>query len=113
GMSADVGATLGQRPNALVVPDEAIIAEGDQSFVYIVKPDSSVMRQAVTIGTRDSTRAEITQGLKPGDRVVRAGYQKLFDGARVMPMPPGGPAAGNLPGGPGGAASAGTARPTG
>ncbi|MBI1797214.1 MAG: efflux RND transporter periplasmic adaptor subunit [Candidatus Eisenbacteria bacterium] len=91
GMSADVNATLGRRANALVVPDEAIFAEGDQNFVYIVKPDSSVMRQAVVIGTRDSTQAEITQGLKPGDRVVRAGYQKLFDGAKVMPMPAGGP----------------------
>jgi membrane fusion protein (multidrug efflux system) len=87
GMSADVNATLGRRANALVVPDEAIFAEGDQSFVYVVKPDSTVMRQAVSIGIRDSTQAEITQGLKSGDRVVRAGYQKLFDTAKVMPLP--------------------------
>jgi membrane fusion protein, multidrug efflux system len=89
GMSADVNASLGQRANALVVPDEAVFAEGDQSFVYVVKPDSTVMRQAVSIGMRDSTQAEITQGLKPGDRVVRAGYQKLYDTAKVMPLPSG------------------------
>jgi membrane fusion protein (multidrug efflux system) len=91
GMSADVTATLGERPNALTVPDEAIFAEGDQSYVYVVKPDSNtVTRQAVVLGTRDSMRAEITQGLKAGDKVVSAGYQKLFDGAKVMPMPRGG-----------------------
>jgi membrane fusion protein (multidrug efflux system) len=91
GMSADVTATLGERPNALTVPDEAIFAEGDQSYVYVVKPDSNIVtRQAVVLGTRDSMRAEITQGLKAGDKVVSAGYQKLFEGAKVMPMPRGG-----------------------
>jgi hypothetical protein len=55
----------------------------------------------VVLGTRDSSHAEITRGLKAGDQVVRAGYQKLYPGAHVMPAgapPPGGtPAAG--PGG--------------
>lgn len=87
GMSADVTATLEERPRALTVPDEAVFGEGDQSFVYVVKPDSSVTKQVVTLGLRESKRAEITQGLKAGDRVVSAGYQKLFEGAKVMPMP--------------------------
>lgn len=104
GMSADVTATLGERPNALTVPDEAIFAEGDQNFVYVVKPDSNIVaRQAVVLGTRDSMRAEITSGLKAGDRVVSAGYQKLYEGARVMPTPAGG--AGAPPGAPGSAAA--------
>lgn len=97
GMSADVTAALGVRPQALTVPDEAIFSEGDQSFVYVVKPDSTVTRTVVVLGTRDSSRAEVSHGLKAGDRVVRAGYQKLFEGARVMPVPPagaGGPATG-------------------
>jgi membrane fusion protein, multidrug efflux system len=87
GMSADVTAALGVRPQALTVPDEAVFSEGNQSFVYVVKSDSTVTRQAVVLGTRDSLRAEVSQGLKPGDRVVRAGYQKLFEGAHVMPVP--------------------------
>lgn len=107
GMSADVTATLGRRPDALTVPDEAVFNEGNQNFVYVVKPDSTVMRQAVVLGTRDSSRAEVTQGLKAGDRVVRAGYQKLFEGARVMPVPDaaasGAPAGGQAEGGEAGA----------
>jgi membrane fusion protein, multidrug efflux system len=87
GMSADVSATLGERPEALTVPDEAVFSEGNQSFVYVVKPDSTVTRTAIVLGSRDSTRAEVSQGLNPGDRVVKAGYQKLFEGARVMPVP--------------------------
>jgi membrane fusion protein (multidrug efflux system) len=98
GMSADVTATLEERPLALTVPDEAVFGEGDQSFVYVVQPDSSVTKRVVTLGLRESKRAEITQGLKAGDRVVSAGYQKLFEGAKIMPMPSideqGAPAAG-------------------
>jgi len=91
GMSADVSAILGVRSDALTVPDEAVFSEGDQNYVYVVKPDSTVTRQAVTLGTRDSARVEVIRGIQRGERVVRAGYQKLFEGARVMPIPPGGP----------------------
>ena len=86
GMSADVMATLTVRENALVVPDEAVFAEGDQSFVFKVNPDSSVLRTAVVLGLRDSARVEVLSGLVAGDVVVRAGHQKLFPGARVMPI---------------------------
>lgn len=94
GMSADVLATLTERARALVIPDEAIFAEGDQSFVFKVNPDSSVARTAVVLGLRDSARVEILSGLGVGDVVVRAGHQKLFPGARVMPVAAGGVAAG-------------------
>jgi len=105
GMSADVSATLSERPKALTIPDEAVFAQGDQSFVYVVKPDSTVARQAIVVGSRDSAKVEVIEGLSAGDRVVRAGYQKLFDGAKVMPIPAGGmmggPGAGAAPGGAG------------
>ena len=99
GMSADVTVNLGVRPQALTVPDEAVFGEGDQNFVYVVKPDSTVSRQPVVLGTRDSTRAEIVSGVKAGDRVVQAGYQKLYEGAHVMPVAAGGPEAGAAGGG--------------
>jgi membrane fusion protein (multidrug efflux system) len=100
GMSADVTATLDERPRALTVPDEAVFSEGDQSFVYLVKPDSTVTRTVVTLGLREAMRAEIASGLKAGDRVVSAGYQKLFEGARIMPMPSMDPQSAGAPGGP-------------
>lgn len=86
GMSANVIATLSERPNALVVPDAAVFAEGNQSYVFLIKPDSSVVKAAITLGTRDSSKVEVLLGLNAGDRVVRAGHQKLFEGARVMPV---------------------------
>ncbi len=107
GMSANVSVTLSERPAALVVPDEAIFAEGSQHFVYVVRPDSTVARTAIQTGLRDSARVEVVAGLTAGQQVVSAGHQKLFDGARVMPIPAGamegqgGAGPGGAPGGAG------------
>jgi membrane fusion protein (multidrug efflux system) len=87
GMSANVSAVLGSRPNALTIPNEAVFGSGNQSFVFIVKPDSTVARVPLTLGTRMADVVEVVDGLQAGMTVVRAGHQKLFDGGKVMPMP--------------------------
>ncbi|MGB5106309.1 MAG: efflux RND transporter periplasmic adaptor subunit [Candidatus Zixiibacteriota bacterium] len=86
GMSANVTAILKQRENALLIPDEAIFSEGNLTLVYVVKPDSTVTRTPITLGTRMSDVVEVLEGLKPGEQVVRAGHQKLHDGAKIMPV---------------------------
>lgn len=86
GMSANVSAILSERPNAMTIPNEAVFASRDQSFVFIVKADSTAARVALTLGTRLANVVEVVQGLEPGMKVVRAGHQKLFDGAKVMPI---------------------------
>ena len=91
GMSADVSVTLAERSQALVVPDEAVFAQGNQNFVYVVKSDSTVTLTPVELGTRDSMQVEIVRGITAGVRVIRTGHQKLYPGARVMPIPAGGP----------------------
>jgi len=86
GMSANVSVVLSQRDKAITVPSEAVFSEGGQNFVFVVKPDSSVTRSALTLGTRLSDVVEVLTGLKAGQRVVRAGHQKLFEGAKVIPV---------------------------
>ena len=87
GMSANVSAVLSERKNALLIPDEAIFAEGNQNLVYVIQPDSSVAPTPVTLGTRLPDAVEVLQGLSAGARVVKAGHQKLFPGAKVFPVP--------------------------
>ena len=99
GMSADVSVTLAERSQALVVPDEAVFAQGNQNFVYLVNPDSSVALTAVQLGTRDSMQVEIVSGISSGARVIRTGHQKLFPGAKVVPIPPSGPPSSQAAGG--------------
>jgi len=109
GMSGNVAVTLAERPNALTVPDEAVFAEGSQSFVFVVNPDSTVLRTGVSLGIRDSSRVEVISGLVAGARVVRTGHQKLFPGAHVMPIPEGGLGMMGDPAGAGGGKPAGAA----
>ena len=86
GMSANVSAVLNKRPNALTIPNEAVFANGNQSFVFVVKNDSSVAATPITLGLQTSEIVEVVNGLENGMQVVRTGHQKLFDGAKVMPI---------------------------
>ncbi len=86
GMSANVSVVLKERLNALTIPSEAVFESGSQSFVFVVKPDSSVARVEITLGTQLPDVVEIVKGLKQGEQVVKAGHQKLFEGAKVMPV---------------------------
>jgi len=86
GMSADVRAVLAERPGAVTIPAEAVFAEGASNYVFRVNADSTVGRREVKLGARQEGRVEVTSGVAAGDRVVRAGHQKLFEGAKIAPV---------------------------
>jgi multidrug efflux system membrane fusion protein len=73
------------------------------TFVYAVKPDSTVAVKPITLGAVDGERAAVTAGLAAGDVVVTEGGDRLREGAKVL-LPQ---ASGNVP--PGAAAGAGSA----
>jgi len=85
-MSANINAVLNMRPDALTIPNEAVFVTGDQSFVFIVNQDSSVVKTPINLGTRLADVVEVLQGLTSGATVVSAGHQKLYDGAHVIPI---------------------------
>ena len=83
GMSADVTAVLTERAEAVTVPSEAVFAEGDQPSSTSSRPTApSHARRHARASGRPGT-VEVTQGLEAGEQVVRAGHQKLFQGAKV------------------------------
>ncbi|MDX2473024.1 MAG: efflux RND transporter periplasmic adaptor subunit [Candidatus Krumholzibacteria bacterium] len=94
GMSATITVVLQERPRALTVPSAAVFVEGGQAFVYVIKPDSVVTRTPVTLGTRLADVVEVTEGVSDGQQVVRAGHQKLYEGAKVAPTSAGDETAG-------------------
>jgi membrane fusion protein, multidrug efflux system len=89
GMSANVSVILSEHKQALTIPNEAVFANGNQSFVYLVKKDSTVAATPVTLGMQTPEIVEVVSGLEDGAQVVRTGHQKLYDGAKVMPVNPG------------------------
>lgn len=86
GMSANVAVILKEMPDALTIPNEAVFAQGNQSFVYVVKEDSSVAATPVLLGLQTADVTQVVNGLKDGMVVIKAGHQKLYDGAKVMPI---------------------------
>jgi membrane fusion protein (multidrug efflux system) len=92
GMFARVIAVFGQRDNARVIPEEAILPQGGKQFVIKLvngtEPNSRVtQRVEVKIGLRSPGKVEVLEGLEAGDTVVTAGQQRVQrDGTAVRVM---------------------------
>jgi multidrug efflux system membrane fusion protein len=70
---------------ATLVPAASVQRNGQNAFVYLVKPDQTVAVQAVSIGTADGDSMEIVKGLNPGDSVASDNFDKLQDGLHISP----------------------------
>jgi membrane fusion protein (multidrug efflux system) len=82
GMFARVRLVTRDEKQALVVPEQAIVPQGDEQYVFRVA-DGKVARVKVDIGQRRDGRVEVLKGLAPNDVVVTAGQLKLRDGMAV------------------------------
>jgi membrane fusion protein, multidrug efflux system len=82
GMFVRVRVIVGERANALLVPEEAIVPQGADFYVYKVV-DGQARRVPVKIGVRRDARVEIVEGLVAGDQVVTAGMRLSRDGQPV------------------------------
>jgi membrane fusion protein (multidrug efflux system) len=94
GMFANVELLVQEKKEAITIPEQALVPQGDQQFVFRVKADSTVELVPVRTGIRSKGDVEVVGGLLSGDRVVAAGQQKLGPGSKVMPFgapPPGSP----------------------
>lgn len=86
GAYADVELTTALHEGAPVVPEQAIVTEGTDNFLYVVR-DSVAQRRPVRTGARIEGLVEIVEGIEAGDVVVQAGQQGLRDGATVRIAP--------------------------
>jgi len=87
GQFVDVALTLTSQ-QAVVVPAQAVQAGQQGSFVFVVKPDSTVESRPVKVGRRLARELVIEQGLKGGERIVTDGQLRLVPGTRVEVKPP-------------------------
>jgi membrane fusion protein (multidrug efflux system) len=87
GLFVSVALLVGERKNAVLIPEQALLPRGTAQLVYKVVDGKAVMTEVKT-GARRNAMVEILEGLAPGDMVVTAGQIKLRDGARVAMQPP-------------------------
>jgi membrane fusion protein, multidrug efflux system len=81
------------RKNALLVPQRAVQELQNLYSVAVVGPDNKVTFRNVKVGAREGGLWVIEEGLKPGEKVIVEGLQKVGEGAVVTPKPM--PAAGS------------------
>ncbi|MBS4049454.1 MAG: efflux RND transporter periplasmic adaptor subunit [Alphaproteobacteria bacterium] len=82
GMFMTVALSVGKVPDAMMVPEESLLAQGGEQFVFVIR-DGKATRTRVTIGQRLPGLAQITNGLHADDQVAVTGLQQLRDGSRV------------------------------
>ena len=68
--------------DVLVVPEESLVPEQGDVYVYVVS-DGAAAKRKVQTGQRQVGTVQISAGLEPGEFVVTEGTQKLRDGASV------------------------------
>ncbi len=72
-----------QKTGVVLVNSAAVQLSGARSYVWLVKPDSTVTVRDITTGTTEGSETEVTSGLQVGDEVVLTGVDKLQDGQKV------------------------------
>jgi membrane fusion protein (multidrug efflux system) len=87
GFFAEVTIRTGSNPNALVIPEAAILSQEGRYFAFVVQ-DGVAHRKEVEIGHRFDGRVEIVKGIQKGERVVTAGHEQLAEGMKVRIMEP-------------------------
>jgi HlyD family secretion protein len=80
GMNVRAGVAVGQVPNVLAVPNDAVHRSGSETYVLVITPEGTQERRQITTGVVGDTTTQVTSGLGEGDHVL-------------LPLvpPPGGP----------------------
>ena len=91
---------VGQSRRALLVSDRALDTDQGQKVLYVVNDKNEVASRPVRVGALHDGLREITEGLKPGERVIVTGLQQIRPGVTVEPklVPMPGPEARNSAG---------------
>jgi RND family efflux transporter MFP subunit len=73
-----------QHPRALAVPVDAVLHEGDDTFVMVAGSDDKAHKRKVALGLSTPAQVEILGGVAAGDSVIVQGQQGLPNGATIV-----------------------------
>ncbi|MFM8799277.1 MAG: efflux RND transporter periplasmic adaptor subunit [Tagaea sp.] len=86
GMFLNIGLAVATRENALIVPEDALVAEGARQFVFVVA-DGRSLRREVKLGLRQQGVVEIAEGVAAADQIIVRGLQRVRHNGPVRPSP--------------------------
>jgi RND family efflux transporter MFP subunit len=85
GMYAEVKLVLHGKQDALTVPIQAVVQEGDKHYVLVLDEQDRVQKREVELGEQTSAAVEILRGLSEKERVISAGQSNYQIGEVVKP----------------------------
>lgn len=84
GMFIEASVATETRPDAVVIPEDAVLPLSGADYVWAVA-DGKATRRQVTLGIRVPGFVEVRDGVTAGEQVVVGGLERLFEGAPVRP----------------------------
>lgn len=85
GMYTESEISLKQASNALTVPLEAVVRNGDDATVLEVNAKNIIEERHIKLGLEDNSRVEVLSGLSEGDRVIIGNRSEFRSGQKVQP----------------------------
>ena len=73
------------RPNALVVPKNAVLDKNGQNYVFVVNSENVVEQRSVQVGARGDDDIEILGGLTDNEQIVISNLSRLKSGMTINP----------------------------
>ncbi len=70
-----------------LIPTAAIQRNNDTAYVYVVNPNNTVQSRNINVAATNGNTAAAT-GVKPGEKLVIDGFDRLQDGVKVSIRPP-------------------------
>jgi multidrug efflux system membrane fusion protein len=84
GQYVNIQLLLRMLPQVVTVPSTAVQRGADGMYVYVIKQDSTVAMQPVTVGQMTNGLSVINQGLGPSVQIVASGQYRLQPGSRIQ-----------------------------
>jgi len=85
GQSAETRLTLGGTSPGLILPNDAFLADTGGAWAFVLTPDGrAAERRKIRVGRRNTSQAEVTSGLAPGERVIVSAYAGFGKAERLQ-----------------------------
>jgi RND family efflux transporter MFP subunit len=82
-MNANVELSKFQLSDAIVIPQDYMIDNGEEKFVFVLEGDVA-KKKAIEVGGREGNAVLIVSGLNIGDKLIFEGFQTVSDGEKVQ-----------------------------
>jgi cobalt-zinc-cadmium efflux system membrane fusion protein len=69
-MYGELRIPMASNAKAILVPEEAVVKEAEQNYLFVQTSDSTFERRDILIGSTSDNLAEVKEGIKEGEKIV-------------------------------------------